>query len=133
MGKGNGKNLNVSQHQLTKLADDLGRMERDLHKKIRRLDQLVDEAEVGWKSPAAAVYRDLQRSVNSDALRIREMLLAIQQAVRLGRDGFSAQDLEIMLRIKRLEATPEGERKILALADDAPASPEEPRSRLDAY
>ncbi|WP_255949585.1 WXG100 family type VII secretion target [Streptomyces odontomachi] len=133
MGKGNGKNLNVSQHQLTKLADDLGRMERDLHKKIRHLDQLVEAAEVGWKSPAATVYRELQRSVNRDALRIREMLLAIQQAVRLGRDGFSAQDLEIMLRIKRLEATPEGEREILALADEAPAPPQDPRSRLDAY
>jgi WXG100 family type VII secretion target len=133
VGQENGKNLRVTSHQLTKLADDLGAMERDLHKKIERLDQLVDAAERGWKSPAATVYRDLQRSVNRDALRIREMLLAIEQAVRLSRDGFSAQDLEIMLRIQRLQGTPEGDREILALADDGPPPAADHTSRLSDY
>ena len=127
--------LATKDEDLASLIADLDTMERYLKKKITHLNELVDGVDGGWKSPAASVYKGLQQSVNEDAARIREMLILIEEAMKLSRNGFTAQELDIMHRFQQLQKTAEGRREIFAMADDNPPSTpaDAPRSKLDDF
>lgn len=116
--------LHATADELTRLAGDLDAMQNHLGTQIGKLNALVDAAEKGWRSPAASVYRELQRSANGDAETVRQMLAVIEEAVRMSRDGFSAQDLDTLESFRALD-----------IPDDRPALPASgppaaPRSRL---
>lgn len=116
--------LNATTADLTRLAGDLDAMQEHLDTQIGKLNALVDAAEKGWRSPAASVYRDLQRSANGDAATVRKMLGFIEEAVRMSRDGFSAQELETLESFHALEVPYD------APAAPPAAAPGAPRSRL---
>ncbi|MBD0745549.1 WXG100 family type VII secretion target [Streptomyces sp. CBMA152] len=88
---------------LKTLAHDLDEMQRHLDKQVRRMDGIVDRIEAGWKGPAGSAYRDLHRGAAKDAVRIRGVLQVIEEAVRLSRDGFSEQDLEVLARMREIQ------------------------------
>ncbi|WP_190092379.1 WXG100 family type VII secretion target [Streptomyces melanogenes] len=88
---------------LTKLAGDLDEMRRHLDSQVRRMDGIVDRIEAGWRGPAGSAYRDLHRGAAKDAVRIREVIQVIEEAVRLSRDGFSEQDLEVLSRMREIQ------------------------------
>lgn len=126
------KRLAVSTEDLTRLADDLDDMQDHLRKQLHRLNTMVDTAEKGWRSPAAATYRDLQHSVNDDVSTVRQMLIFIAEAVRMSRDGFSAQELETLEHFRKLQQSVEGRQRLLEMADTGAHEPPAtvPRSRL---
>lgn len=95
--------LHATAADLTRLASDLDAMQEHLATQIGKLNALVDASERGWRSPAASVYRDLQRSANGDAETVRRMLGLIAEAVRMSRDGFSAQDLGTLESLRALD------------------------------
>ncbi|GAA0340842.1 WXG100 family type VII secretion target [Streptomyces blastmyceticus] len=129
--------LAVVDSGLAGLAKDLGSMERYLKARITQLNELVDSVDAGWDSPASATYKKLQKSVNDDAVRIRKTLILIEEAVKLGRDGFSAQDLEILRGFRRLQESARSERELLAPTQPGTDQPTEPpagtQSKLDSY
>ncbi|MCW7991689.1 hypothetical protein XF35_42500, partial [Streptomyces platensis subsp. clarensis] len=71
----------MTEGDLTRLADDLDAMREHLDGQVRRMDALVDRAESRWRSPAATAYRTLHREAGADAVRIREILGVLEQAV----------------------------------------------------
>jgi WXG100 family type VII secretion target len=131
-----GRNLRVSGDKLTKLADDLDDMQDHLDKQIKRMDGIVDRIEAGWQGPAATAYREFHRAAAEDAVRIREVMRHLEQAVRLSRDGFSKQDLEVLARIQRIQVDVDSEVDRLSTPNtDAAAAgpPTQPRSSLDSF
>ncbi|PZT69259.1 WXG100 family type VII secretion target [Streptomyces sp. SW4] len=129
-GEKGGPDLRVSAQGLTKLADDLNDMQDHLDKQVRRMDAIVDSIEAGWQGPAASVYRGFHRAATEDAVRIREVMKLLEEAVRLSRDGFSKEDLEVLARIRQIEVDVEREVDRLSTPNpQAPAAP--PRSSLD--
>ncbi|RSS35286.1 WXG100 family type VII secretion target [Streptomyces sp. WAC08241] len=128
--------LKVSEVRLTKLANDLGDMQEYLGKQVERMDAIVDGIEAKWRGTTAKAYRDLHRAAAEDAVRIRLILQRLEQAVRLSRDGFSAQDLEIMERMRRIQSSVDVRAEADGLStphSDAGGSgqaPPRPRSRL---
>ncbi|MFC8919972.1 WXG100 family type VII secretion target [Streptomyces sp. NPDC057116] len=104
-GAVNQTGLRASKENLTKLADDLHDMRDHLDKQVERMDAIVDSIEAKWQGPTATAYRDLHRGAAEDAVRIRMVIQRLEQAVRLSRDGFSAQDLEIMERLRQIQAS----------------------------
>ncbi|MFI8961927.1 WXG100 family type VII secretion target [Streptomyces sp. NPDC053493] len=92
--------LDVSEEDLNRLAADLGAMREHLDGQVRRMDALVDRAEAGWRSEAATAYRKLHREAGADAVRIREILGVLEQAVRMSRDGFTRQELDTLRRLR---------------------------------
>ncbi|MFJ3586211.1 WXG100 family type VII secretion target [Streptomyces sp. NPDC090127] len=89
-------NLAVSDEDLKRLADDLDAMRTHIDGQVRRMDALVDRAEARWRSEAATAYRKLHREAGADAVRVREILGVLAQAVRMSRDGFTRQELDIL-------------------------------------
>lgn len=123
--------LHATADDLTSLAGDLDGMQSHLETQIKKLNALVDAAEKGWRSPAASVYRDLQRSVNGDAGTVRQMLIFIEEAVRMSRDGFSAQDLETLESFRALQVPSDGQPPLFSPSLPAGAPPAAvPRSRV---
>lgn len=123
--------LHATTDDLTRLAGDLDAMQEHLGKQIGKLNALVEAAEKGWRGPAAGVYRDLQRSANGDAETVRKMLALIEEAVRMSRDGFSAQDLATLESFRALDVP--DDRGPLAAGSATPQVPPPtapPRSRL---
>ncbi|MEU2386352.1 WXG100 family type VII secretion target [Streptomyces sp. NPDC012461] len=129
-GQEGGPELRVSAKSLTKLADDLDDMQDHLDKQVGRMDAIVDKIEAGWQGPAASVYRNFHRAATEDAVRIREVMKMLEEAVRLSRDGFSEQDLEVLARISRIEVDIEREVDRLS-TPNTEAPPSAPRSSLD--
>ncbi|GAA0659891.1 hypothetical protein GCM10009535_44110 [Streptomyces thermocarboxydovorans] len=134
--QGGGPDLRASSQKLTKLADDLNDMQDHLDKQVRRMDALVDRIEAGWQGPAARTYRDFHRAAAEDAVRIREVMKHLEQAVRMSRDGFSKEDLGVVARIRQIQVDIAGEVDKLSTpntgaASQPPARP--PRSSLEAY
>src|SRR5690242_563156 len=133
-GHGDSADLRVSSEDLTKLANDLDDMQDHLTKQVRRMDELVDRIEAGWRGPAATTYRDFHRAAAKDAVRIREAMKGLEQAVRLSRDGFSADDLHVLEQMRRIHVDIDSEVDRLSTphtgADDTPARP---RSSLDGF
>ncbi|MEU0398740.1 WXG100 family type VII secretion target [Streptomyces sp. NPDC006197] len=97
--------LRFEEDKLTKLANDLNGMQTFLDQQVERMDRVVDGIEAKWQGSTAAAYRDLHRGAAEDAVRIRLILHRLEQAVRLSRDGFSEQDLEIMVRMRQVQSS----------------------------
>ncbi|MFJ9026064.1 WXG100 family type VII secretion target [Streptomyces sp. NPDC102259] len=125
-----GPQLRVTAGDLTKLADDLDDMQDHLDKQVRRMDAVVDGIEAGWRGPAASAYRDFHRAAAEDAVRIREVMKLLEEAVRLSRDGFSQDDLDVLARMRRIQVDVGSEVARLSTPNIG-ASAAAPRSSLD--
>jgi WXG100 family type VII secretion target len=135
-GQGGGPDLRVTSSDLTKLAGDLDDMQDHLDKQVRRMDSIVDRIEAGWRGPAATAYREFHRAATEDTVRIREVMKLLEQAVRMSRDGFSANDIEVLEQMRKIQvnvgsevaklSTPNAE----ATGGDTPIPP---RSSLDSF
>ncbi|MET9885222.1 WXG100 family type VII secretion target [Streptomyces sp. NPDC006430] len=125
--------LYVSEDGLTRLANDLDEMQGYLERQTRRMDEVVDKIAAGWQGPTATAYRSLHRGVAEDAVRIRQVVVLLEAAVRASRDGFTEQELAILASFRR---TQEGEdvsaaARALTVPDPAPAPDAGgPKSRL---
>ncbi|WP_369189108.1 WXG100 family type VII secretion target [Streptomyces sp. R08] len=135
-GQGGGPDLKVTSADLTKLAGDLDDMQDHLDKQVRRMDAVVDRIEAGWRGPAATAYREFHRAATEDAVRIREVMKLLEQAVRMSRDGFSAHDIEVLEQMRRIQVDVGSEVDKLSTPNTeagtgAAAAP--PRSSLDSF
>ncbi|MFD0370078.1 WXG100 family type VII secretion target [Streptomyces sp. NPDC127114] len=93
-------NLDVTDEDLKRLADDLDAMRTHIDGQVRRMDAIVDRAEARWRSEAATAYRKLHREAGADAVRVREILGVLAKAVRMSRDGFTRQELDILRQFR---------------------------------
>lgn len=132
-GQGSGPNLRVTATDLTKLAGDLDDMQDHLDKQVQRMDAIVDRIEAGWRGPAASAYRDLHRAATEDAVRIREVMKLLEEAVRLSRDGFSRDDLEVLAHMRRIQVDVDSEVARLSTPNTETPPPPAPRSSLDTF
>ncbi|MEV6406754.1 WXG100 family type VII secretion target [Streptomyces bobili] len=130
-GKANGPDLRASATDLTKLADDLDDMQDHLDKQVRRMDAVVDRIEAGWRGPAASAYREFHRAAAEDAVRIREVMKLLEQAVRLSRDGFTENDLDVLAQMRSIEVDIDSEVDRLSTPNTQTPTPAPPRSSLD--
>lgn len=131
-GQGGNPDLRVSSTGLTKLAGDLDDMQDHLDKQVKRMDAIVDRIEAGWRGPAATAYREFHRAATEDAVRIREVMKLLEQAVRMSRDGFSAQDVEVLEGMRHIQVDVGSEVDKLSTPNaEAPAT--SPRSSLDSF
>ncbi|MFE3579200.1 WXG100 family type VII secretion target [Streptomyces vinaceus] len=123
--------LAVSEDGLTRLADDLDAMQRHLDRQVRAMDAVVDNIAGGWQGPTATAYRSLHRGVAEDAVRIRQVLSLLEEATRASRDGFTAQELDILAAFKRVQGRGDvtAAAEALTVPDPAPPAPR-PQSRL---
>ncbi|MGC5532970.1 WXG100 family type VII secretion target [Streptomyces sp. SR-10] len=129
-GAGEQSRLRVKADRLTDLADDLDGMQEYLDKQVRRMDAIVDRIEAGWQGPAARAYRDLHRGAAEDAVRIRMVMRALEQAVRFSRDGFSEQELDVMAQLQKIQVETDVKRDADALSTPNTETPAPPRSKL---
>ncbi|GCB45611.1 WXG100 family type VII secretion target [Streptomyces sp. NL15-2K] len=130
-GDGQGKNLRVSSQNLTKLARDLDDMQDHLDKQVKRMDAVVDRIEAGWRGPAATAYRTFHRAAAEDAVRIREVMKLLEQAVRMSRDGFTENELEVLAQMRSIQVDVDSEVDKLSTPNTEP--PPAPRSSLDSF
>ncbi|MFC9593700.1 WXG100 family type VII secretion target [Streptomyces sp. NPDC056944] len=93
-------NLHVADEDLKRLADDLDAMRTHIDGQVRRMDAIVDRAEAQWRSEAATAYRKLHREAGADAVRVREVLGVLAKAVRMSRDGFTRQELDVLRQFR---------------------------------
>jgi WXG100 family type VII secretion target len=132
-GQEGGVDLRVSSQDLTKLADDLDDMQVHLDKQVRRMDAIVDRIEAGWRGPAATAYRGFHRAAAEDAVRIREVIRHLEQAVRLSRDGFTEHELDLMAQLRSIRVDIDSEVDKLSTPDPETTGPAHPRSSLDSF
>jgi WXG100 family type VII secretion target len=124
----------VSRNDLTRLAKDLDDMQDHLDRQVKRMDEIVDRIEAGWQGPAATAYREFHRAAAEDAVRIRDVMKQLEEAVRLSRDGFSADDLHVLEQINRVHVDMDSEVDRLSTPNPgADADPAAPRSALDGF
>ncbi|MGA4842429.1 WXG100 family type VII secretion target [Streptomyces sp. G45] len=129
-----GKDLAAKHVDLTKLADDLDDMQEYLNRQVRRMDGIVDRIETGWRGPAARDYRALHREAAEDAVRIREVMKRLEQAVRMSRDGFTELELDLLSRFRAVQVDVAAEADKLSTpvaAETEPVAPPRPPSGLD--
>ncbi|MFE9410841.1 WXG100 family type VII secretion target [Streptomyces sp. NPDC006704] len=112
---------------LTELARDLEDMRRHLDDQVRRMDGIVDRIQAGWRGATGSAYRDLHRGAAKDAVRIRETLRVVQEAVLMSRDGFTQRELEVLASLRKVQSHVDVEHE----ADALRAPPSTPRSSLD--
>ncbi|MDT3398191.1 WXG100 family type VII secretion target [Streptomyces sp. B1866] len=86
--------LRVTGDDLTALVRDLEKMEQGLEERVRKLNSVVDSVEGHWKGVAAGAYNNLQREVNMDVRRVKELLTFTKEAVAASRDGFDQEESE---------------------------------------
>ncbi|WP_240806043.1 WXG100 family type VII secretion target [Streptomyces sp. BPSDS2] len=124
--------LAVEAEKLEKLAGDLDTMQEVLRKQLLRMDRIVDGIEARWQGPASQAYRTKHRAAAEDAVRIRKTMKLFAKAVRLSKDGFTAQELEVLAEFRRLQARTgiEAEVDALSTPNTAPTSQAGPRSRI---
>ncbi|MFI6543287.1 WXG100 family type VII secretion target [Streptomyces prunicolor] len=137
-GGGGSPDLHVTSTDLTKLAGDLDDMQDHLNKQVKRMDAIVDRIEAGWHGPAATAYREFHRAATEDAVRIREVMKLLEQAVRMSRDGFSSNDIEVLERMRTIQVDVGSEVDKLSTPNteatgDTPTSPPPTRSSLDSF
>ncbi|MER7478122.1 WXG100 family type VII secretion target [Streptomyces sp. NPDC126510] len=132
-GQEGGVDLRVSSQDLTKLADDLDDMQVHLDKQVRRMDAIVDRIEAGWRGPAATAYRGFHRAAAEDAVRIREVIRHLEQAVRLSRDGFTQQELDVVAGLRSIAVDIDSEVDKLSTPNPESIGPAHPRSSLDSF
>ncbi len=130
-----GPDLRVTSSDLTKLAGDLDDMQDHLDKQVRRMDAIVDRIEAGWRGPAATAYREFHRAATEDAVRIREVMKLLEQAVRMSRDGFSANDIEVLEQMRKIQVNVGSEVAKLSTpnVEATGDTPTPPRSTLDSF
>nr|WSX49210.1 WXG100 family type VII secretion target [Streptomyces sp. NBC_00974] len=124
----NDADLNASEDDLTKLADDMDSMQRHLDGQVRRMDSVVDRIEAGWKGETGKAYRDLHRAAAEDAVRIREILVVLEEAVRMGRDGFTQQELDVLQEFRKVRSSVDVAHEVDRLSEGT--APPAPRSAL---
>ncbi|MFD5265113.1 WXG100 family type VII secretion target [Streptomyces sp. NPDC058335] len=132
-GQEGGVDLRASSQDLTKLADDLDDMQDNLDKQVRRMDAIVDRIEAGWRGPAATAYRGFHRAAAEDAVRIREVIRHLEQAVRLSRDGFTERELDVMAQLRTIAVDIGSEVDKLSTPNPEATGPAHPRSSLDSF
>lgn len=135
-GQGGSPGLRVSRHDLAKLATDLDDMQDYLDRQVKRMDAIVDRIEGRWQGPAATAYRKFHRAAAEDAVRIREVMKHLEQAVRLSRDGFTEQELDVLAQIRQVQVDIDSAVDRLstsALEVGPTSSPPRPRSSLDSF
>ncbi|MBB4711862.1 WXG100 family type VII secretion target [Streptomyces luteogriseus] len=128
--------MRVSRDNLTKLAEDLDDMQGHLDRQVRRMDAIVDRVEAGWRGPAGAAYRAFHQAAAEDAVRIRDVMRHLEQAVRLSRDGFSEKELDVLqqMRSVRVDINSEVDRLSAPNPDTGTDSaPGGRRSSLDSF
>ncbi|MFD3994055.1 WXG100 family type VII secretion target [Streptomyces sp. NPDC058548] len=121
---------------LTKLAGDLDVMQRHLDTQVRLMDGIVDRIQARWHGATGDAYRALHNEAAQDAVRIREHLRLLEEAVRLSRDGFTEQELEVLSRMRKLQDQVDVAREANALQAPPPGAPAAepapvPRSRIE--
>ncbi|MET9977134.1 WXG100 family type VII secretion target [Streptomyces microflavus] len=129
---GSSADLAVDGDKLLKLAGDLDTMREVLRKQLLRMDEIVDSIEARWRGPASEAYRAKHRAAAEDAVRIRRTMEFLAKAIRLSKDGFSAQELEVLEDFQRIQsrADIQAEADALSTPNTAPAAQAAPRSRL---
>ncbi|MFF3329160.1 WXG100 family type VII secretion target [Streptomyces sp. NPDC002888] len=135
-GQEGGPDLKVSSTDLTKLSGDLDDMQDHLDKQVKRMDAIVDRIEAGWRGPAATAYREFHRAAAEDAVRIREVMQLLEEAVRLSRDGFSKHDLDVLGQMRAIHVDVDNEVDKLSTPNtDAGTggTPAPPRSSFDSF
>lgn len=124
--------LKATHGDLSRLANDLDDMRDHLDDQVVRMDAIVDRIEAGWRGPAGTAYREFHRAAAEDAVRIREVVKLLAEAVRMSRDGFSATDLDVLDRIRAVQVDVASE--VARLSTPNPeAAHGTSRSTLDAY
>lgn len=122
--------LVVRDWQLKRLADDLHDMQDRLERQIRHMGAIVDRIETGWRGPAGKAYRSFHRGVAEDAVRIRHVMQLIERAVRLSKDGFTEQELEVLQSFRQMKSEIDVAAEARDLSTPAPdPAPAAPRSR----
>ncbi|RPF40048.1 WXG100 family type VII secretion target [Streptomyces sp. Ag109_G2-6] len=133
MGAASGAtDLEVDGGKLKTLAEDLDKMQEVLREHLLRMDEIVDGIEARWHGPASEAYRAKHRAAAEDAVRIRQAMQLLAKAIRLSKDGFSAQELEILEDFRRLQSHADIQAEVDALSTPGttPELPQEPRSRV---
>ncbi|MEU9577377.1 WXG100 family type VII secretion target [Streptomyces chilikensis] len=125
--------IRVSAEHLSKLAGDLDDMQDHLDKQVRRMDAVVDRIEKRWQGPAATAYRKFHRAAAEDAVRIREVLRHLEQAVRMSRDGFSQRDLDVLEQMRQIQVDVDSEVGELSTPAAVESPSGGPRSALNSY
>ncbi|MFE3716362.1 WXG100 family type VII secretion target [Streptomyces cyaneofuscatus] len=129
---GSAADLAVDGDKLLKLAGDLETMREVLRKQLLRMDEIVDSIEARWRGPASEAYRAKHRAAAEDAVRIRRTMEFLAKAIRLSRDGFSAQELAVLEEFHRIQsrADIQAETDELSTSNTTPTTQAAPRSRL---
>ncbi|MCP3818379.1 WXG100 family type VII secretion target [Streptomyces sp. A3M-1-3] len=125
--------LDVSEDELTKLAKDMDAMQAYLEQQTRRMDAIVDGIEAGWQGPTARAYRKLHQGAAEDSVRIRQVLVLLEEATRLSRDDFTGQELEILGRLKKMQDNEDVSAAARAMSEPDPVpapAPARPQSRI---
>ncbi|PZT72319.1 MULTISPECIES: WXG100 family type VII secretion target [unclassified Streptomyces] len=125
--------LRVESDRLTALADDLEAMQAHLDAQVKRMDAVVDGIEAAWRGPAAEAYRALHRGVAEDAVRIRMVIQRLEQAVRLSRDGFSEQELDVMDRLRKIQIETDVQAEAAELSTPNPVADAAPSRIISAF
>jgi uncharacterized protein YukE len=115
--------LDVSGDDLGRLVNDLDEMQRYLEQQTRSMDEVVDKVAAGWQGPTATAYRSLHRGVAEDAVRIRQVVILLEAAMRASRDGFTEQELDTLARIRRTQESEDvsAAARALTVPDPVPA------------
>jgi WXG100 family type VII secretion target len=131
---GGRRDLQASDSGLKKLAEDLHDMQDHLNKQVERMDTVVDSIEAGWHGPAAKAYRKFHRAAAEDAVRIREVMEFLEQAVQMSRGGFSELELDALEKFRRIQVVTDITSEVDKLSTPNPAAeePAPPRSSLDS-
>ncbi|MDX2403624.1 WXG100 family type VII secretion target [Streptomyces microflavus] len=125
--------LAYTSSELNRLADDLDEMQEYLGKQVKRMDEVVDSIEAGWRGPTAKAYRALHRDAALEAVRIQQIMQLLALGVRLSEDGFTKQELETLDQFRRVQVDVDIKAAADTLSTPAAAgNPPAPRSRLDS-
>ncbi|MFJ1953078.1 WXG100 family type VII secretion target [Streptomyces microflavus] len=124
--------LAYTSSELNRLADDLDEMQEYLGKQVKRMDEVVDSIEAGWRGPTAKAYRALHRDAALEAVRIQQIMQLLALGVRLSEDGFTKQELETLDQFRRVQVDVDIKAAADTLSTPAAGNPPAPRSRLDS-
>ncbi|MBB5939604.1 WXG100 family type VII secretion target [Streptomyces zagrosensis] len=97
--------LAVPDGGLPGLARDLSEMQSYLETQARRMTTIIDVIESGWRSSAASTYAEFQQGVAEDLVRIKSSLYLLEEAVRMSSDGFSAQEIDTLRKLQRVQGS----------------------------
>ncbi|MEU1806200.1 WXG100 family type VII secretion target [Streptomyces sp. NPDC019937] len=92
--------LRVEGHDFKSLESAIDWMEGQLTQRVGKLNGVIDEIEGHWKGIAAGAYNNLQTEVNNDVRRVNQLLSFTKELVKASRDGFDAEELEQLRKIK---------------------------------